>query len=342
VKFDCGILAVVRILTRYLLVRQLASVSVVLALLVGLVWLSQALRLAHHVLGSTNLPLLGKILVASLPTLVVRTLPLAVAAGILLALGRLAAAGELLAMQLAGARPLRLAAPSVLLAAGAATAVVMIGVWLETPALRALRSTLHQAAAGVLVLDAAPGRFRRLGPETTLYVERAEPIGPAAAQLHGLLLVAEGDEPTLLLAESARAHLARADVLRLELRHGELQTLNDTGGLRRIRFEALERHVALGPALAPHLGFLDRLGGRPRATATAALSCLALGLLAAAFALRSGTRRAAAPLALVVIGAYGILAWAAGLLWPQAVVPWGQVGVTIVTLAAAVLSLARH
>jgi len=145
-----------RIITRHLLAQLGAALLLGLLLLVGLVWALQALRLGHHLaLGGAPL---GRLLLWSAPTLLVFALPLALAAAVLLTFGRLAETNQLLALRAAGASPLQLATPALLLSVLAGLAAGLTALELEPPALRALRVTAGEVAARALHVEAARDR----------------------------------------------------------------------------------------------------------------------------------------------------------------------------------------
>ena len=109
-----------RILTRYLLGRMAGPLAAALALLCGLIFALQVLRLGHHILGGGLGAGFGlRLLLYSLPSLAVFCLPLALAAAVLFVMGRMAAAGELEGMALAGRSPLQICAPAGALSAPA-------------------------------------------------------------------------------------------------------------------------------------------------------------------------------------------------------------------------------
>ena len=331
------------IITRYLLLRALGPILVALLLLCGLVFVLQIMRLGHHVVGAgLGAGFVGRLALYSLPTLVVFALPLALAIGLVYALGRLADSGQLLALRLAGASPLRQAAAGCMLSVTAALVTLIVAVHLEPAALARLGLLLRQGAAHVLIHGPRPGRFLPLLEGTTLYVERRLPHGPGAARFAGFLLSRQ-EGRFVVLARQASMSLASEQAVVLELSDGEFQQIKKDGGLRRVRFSSLRFALDLSPALRRHLGFLTQLARRQDRLLTAPLACLALGLLLTAVGLG---RQGLASMEGLRLAARGVLAvslyqaslWGVEMVWPG---PWGAATLSGVVLAGSLLWLVR-
>lgn len=335
------------IVTRYLLFRALGPTLVALLLLCGLIFLLQIMRLGHHVVGGgLGLMFVGRLALCSLPTLVVFALPLALAAGLVHALGRLADTSELLALRLAGVPASRLAVAGVALSAGAALVTLVLSAHVEPAALARLSLLLRQGAAHVLIHGPRPGRFLPLAEGTTLYVERRLPDVDGAASFSGFFLARDRGN-FVVLARQATMRLARYETQQgtqqetvvLLLRDGELQEKKKSG-LRRVRFSSLRFALDLSPALRRHLGFLSRLAARQDRIIAAPLACLALGLLISALGLgrrgqvkMAGLRLAAS--GLLAVGLYQAGLWGVEMVWP------GPLGAGLLSFAVMVGSLVR-
>jgi lipopolysaccharide export system permease protein len=309
------------LLGSYLLRRALGPTLVALALLCGLIFLLQALRLGHHLLGGggAGLGLLARVSLLSLPTLVVFCLPLSLAAGLLFSLGRLEETGQLLALRAAGASPLRLAAPHALLGLAAALTCLLVAALWEPAALRGLRELLGRRAAEVLVASTRPGRFQRLAGGGTLFVRQRLPAPGPGARFGGFLLARDRPRSTVLVAREATLSHAGRTRIRLQLKNGELQLRTRRGGLRTVRFQSLQSQLDLGPALDRHLGFLARMAAERHRALTAPLSCLALALLATAVGLsRRRGRMQRALLGLAGVAGYQLSLWGVTLVLPGA------------------------
>jgi hypothetical protein len=313
-----------RLLTRYLL-RQTAGVVILCLLLgAGLVYLLQLLRLGHHLAGALSAGLLARAFVLSLPTLLLGCLPLALAAALLFSLGRLSDRGELEAFAAAGASPLQIARPLLLLAlCSAALAGALARV--EPGAVALLSRLATGSAARALWLGAAPGRFHELAG-ATLHFEARRP-GPGGELLLERLLLAL-DDRILVVARAARIRIDESGRARVDLEAGELQSLPVAGSagsgarpstsLRRVQFESASLALDLRGELRAHLGFLGGLvggGGWIARGVSAASSCLCLSILALAIGLRvprRGLRRAG--LGLAVTAGYAFASWGASVL----------------------------
>jgi lipopolysaccharide export LptBFGC system permease protein LptF len=327
------------LLTRYLLARCAGPLLVALALFCGLIWLLQALRLGHHLLGAgLGAGVAGQALLYSLPTLVVFALPLALAAAILYASGHLAETGELRTLRARGASPLQLGVPGLLLTGACIVVVASLALFVEAPALGQLRRTLLESAARTLVLGSRPRCFHRLFDETVLYVDRRLGAADARSARFGGLLLASG--PRVLLAREADVSLERqGEVALLRLRDGEVQLLTRAGRLRRVRFGTLEQRLDLRRATRAHFGFLAELSGASACTRAlnAAAACLALGLLATVLGpVRGGSRLRMALLGLAGVGLYQLGVWSGAALLPER----GDLWPPALALAAAAGSLA--
>lgn len=293
-----------RVLTRYLLGRQAVALVVATLLVVGLVWTFQLLRLGHHLVsGAGGLPsLLGALLLYSLPTLLCFALPLALALAILFSLAQLGETGELDALRAAGASPLRLAWPGVLLCLLGA-GLALLAQRLEPGALARLERTVRRGGVRAVIHGLRPNRFNSLPRGTVVYLEGRRPVGPDRLELRGLLISAGGSERLVL---ARRGWLRRAgSALALELRDGELQLDDRSGRLTRARFGSMTHRLEL-PGVGA--GGLPRALVRPRAAWAGAL---ALGLIATTLglALRGRLQLVLCGLGAVVL--YQLLALAA-------------------------------
>ncbi len=334
----------ISIFTRYLLLRILPPVLVALLLMCGLVFLLQIMRLGHHVVGAGLGPgFVGRLALYSLPTLLVFALPLALASGLVYALGRLAETNQLLALRLAGASPLGCASAGVMLSTAAALATLALAVYAEPAALANLGLLLRQGAAHVLIHGPRPGRFLPLTEGTTLYVEHKLPDQQGAARFSGFMLSSQQGR-RVVFARQASMSLARGQAVVLRLRDGEIQQKKKDGGLRRVRFTSLRFSLDLSPALRRHLGFLTRLAARHDRLITAPLACLALGLLICAMALggRGRSNRAGLRLAawgILAVGLYHAGLWGLEVVWPG---PLGAAVLSSAVVVGSVLRLIRH
>ena len=297
---------------------MLTPLVAALALISGLIWILQALRLGHHLIGAGPRAL-GQIILLSLPFLLTFAFPLALAAALLLVFSRLRGGGELLALQAAGAAPLQIAAPALLLCVAGALSVFILAEVVQPRALPHLSRLLSRSGTQTALQKAEPGRFHRLLDSTTLFISERRRGAAGGTKASGVLLAQERP-PLLLVARRAQIR-PRGDLsLRLELQQGELHRQRASGqlrGLQRLRFERMGLTLNLGAALRRHLGFIESLSGQ-RSPLTGPLSCLALGLLVSVIGLGRGSRWAVAARGLTAVAAFQFALWGVQVVWPGA------------------------
>lgn len=187
-------------------------------------------------------------------------LPIAFLAGVLLAVGRMAADGEVAALRASGLGPSRLLIPVLALGVGVSgvTGYLMLGV--EHRAQRALRERVREIALRGSLLE--PGAARRLGG-LTLFARERRPDG----ELGGVVLRDDSDpeRPLLVVAERGSLVLDRdARALRLQLARGDLHLGGGAG--QRIAFESFEYAIPDQPLRAA-----QRARVRPREMSLAEL-----------------------------------------------------------------------
>lgn len=236
---------------RYLLGRLVWPLLLVLTLLCGLLFGTQAMRLGHHLLGqdmgaSALVVLLG----LSLPTLLVFVAPFALFAALLLTLGALEQRGELAANRLAGASGMHLTAPALLLTLVLTAATALTGLWLEPAAVARLRALALRDAVRVMLLEAPAGQFRQVGHGATLHVAKRLPSPAGQGVFEGFFLSRDQGRE-ILLARGATAQGAGHMGVALELRDGEIhqQLASEDGSsarIRKIRFARLTTGLDLG------------------------------------------------------------------------------------------------
>ncbi len=327
--------------------------------------------LAKDLLGYADLvvnrrlgaPAVAAIALYQLVPLLAWTLPFALLVGVLVALGRLAADREILALEAAGVSPARVAGPVLAVAAAVALAglfLAQVGApWAHRALTGSLEAMLRDHPGAVLragsVIDF--GRHKLLAREVspdgselrgvllfvpdlgeTLFADRADvspaPGGDLALELHGGAMVR---------APEAGAQYLRFDRFGTVL-HQEESPLLDSPGERLASATAADlRATTLDPATPPTTARLARAEAQRRVALPVA--ALVFGLLAAPLALggRALSRSAGAVLGLgVTVAYYGLVQLGNGLLRidgvPVAVAVWLP---NVVGGLAAVILLAR-
>ncbi len=147
-------------LDRYLLREVLVPLAVSLGVVVGLIFLLQARRLATAALGlGLTLEDAGVIFVSALPPFLVLAVPIAYLLSVLIGLGRLANDLELVAMMSTGAGPLRIARVPMLLGAVISLAALPIALYGEPLGMNALHDRLIDVGLRNLTRAVQPGVF---------------------------------------------------------------------------------------------------------------------------------------------------------------------------------------
>lgn len=305
---------------RYLLGRLVWPLLLTLALLCGLLFGMQAMRLGHHLLGQgMGGGALLMLLLLSLPTLLVFVAPFALPCALLLTLGALEQRGELDAMRLAGASGTRLAAPAGVLILALAGLTGVTAWTVEPAAVAGLRALAMRDAVRVMLLQAPAGQFRQVGEDTTLHVARRLSAPSGQGAFSGFFMSRDSGRE-ILLARRALVRVAGQGGVSLELHDGEIhqRVVGEGGpgsGLRKIRFGRLTMGLELGAALDRHLGFLATLSADPARAIHAASLCAGLGCLALLIALGRGGRLRKAALGLAGVLAYQALLWGLAMVW---------------------------
>lgn len=196
------------------------------------------LMLADFALG--DLAVLVRLIAISL---LVYALPIAFLFGVLLAIGRMAADVEIIAMRACGFGVASLMVPIGALGLALSLLTLPLCLEIEPMARRELTGTLQS----LLVRGAAiePGRFNRLG-DRTFYVDERGPDG----SLRGIVISDRSDaqRPFTVFAESGELEMDEASgVLALRLGRGDvhLELTDDESRYQRVSFESLEYRIDL-------------------------------------------------------------------------------------------------
>jgi len=353
-----------RTLSRYL-ARELIAPTVT-----ALLGLTTAV-LAKDLLGYADLvvnrglgaPAVAAIALYQLIPLLTWTLPFALLVGVLVALGRLAADREILALEAAGVSLARVAQPVLAVAAGVAVAGLVLAQLAAPWARRELTSSLEA------MLRDHPGAVLRAGAVLDFGQHKllAREVSPDGSELRGVLLFVP-DLGETLFAERADVSRAPGGDLALELHGGALVRAPEAGAqyLRFDRFgtvlhqedsplldspgerlasatQAALRAIIADPATPATTVRLARAEAQRRVALPVA--ALVFGLLAAPLALggRALSRSSGAVLGLgVTVAYYGLVQLGNGLLRvdgiPVAVAVWLP---NVVGAVAAAVLLAR-
>ena len=158
---------------------------------------------------------------STFPDILIFTLPMGVLVGVLIALGRLSADSELIAMSALGMGRRRLLVPVGFLAVGATALTFAMTLWLGPLSVRTFRTLEDRLRAGQASYQVAPRVFDERFPRMVLYVND---IDSAATRWKGVFLAGtDKGVSRLTLAEEAIVIADRSEgKLELHLRNGSV------------------------------------------------------------------------------------------------------------------------
>jgi LPS export ABC transporter permease LptF/LPS export ABC transporter permease LptG len=165
---------------------------------------------------------IGLLFICTFPGILSFTLPIGVLVGVLIALGRLSADSEIIAMSALGMGRRRLLMPVGAVAFGATLLTFLMTLWLGPLSVRTFRSIEDQLRAGQASYQVTPRVFDERFPQMVLYVND---IDSAATRWKGVFLAGTDNknESQLTLAEEAIVIADRKEgKLELHLRNGSV------------------------------------------------------------------------------------------------------------------------
>ena len=164
---------------------------------------------------------IGILFLSTFPDILIFTLPIGVLVGVLIALGRLSADSELIAMSALGMGRNRLLVPVGILAVGATAITFAMTLWLGPLSVRTFRTLEDRLRAGQASFQVTPRVFDERFPRMVLYVND---IDSAATHWKGVFLAdTDKDVSRLTLAEDAIVIADRSEgKLELHLRNGSV------------------------------------------------------------------------------------------------------------------------
>jgi len=186
---------------------------------------------------------------STFPGILSLTLPMGVLIGVLIALGRLSADSELIAMSALGMGRRRLLVPVGILALGATAITFMMTLWLSPLSVRTFRNIEERLRAGQASYQVAPRVFDERFPLMVLYVND---IDSAATRWRGVFLAGtDKGVSRLTLAEEAIVVADRnGGKLQLHLRDGSVHefSADDPGHYSLSAFGQRDFPVEVKPA----------------------------------------------------------------------------------------------
>lgn len=175
-----------KILDRYILWEISGYALLGLAVFTFVLTTPELLRLSElFARQSVPLTTLLKLCATILPGKLVWTIPMAVLVGLLMGWSRLAADGEIVALQATAVGLGRLLRPAVLFAAGGFLLALLSSIWWAPAAARSFRALQAELAAGQVPYAVQPRVFEERFPNSILYVQE---VRAGAARWQGIFL----------------------------------------------------------------------------------------------------------------------------------------------------------
>src|SRR5262249_44406415 len=157
---------------------SLGAFVLVLVALTGAIWLTQALRDVDLMTnqGQSALVFLG-ITSLVIPPLVLVIAPVALVVAVAHSLHRLATDSEIIVMNGAGMKPLRLLQPFVAVTLVASTMLMVNSAYVAPESMRTLRRWLTEVRTDLVSNIVQPGRFTQLEPALAFNIRERRPNG---------------------------------------------------------------------------------------------------------------------------------------------------------------------
>ena len=248
-----------RLIDRYICRQVFSHALLGLGIFSFVFFVPQLVRLMDLVVRhSASWDTLGILFLCTLPGILIFTLPMGVLVGVLIALGRMSADSELIAMSALGFGRRRLLVPIGILAVGATLITFCMTLWLAPLSVRTFRVLEDRLRAGQASFQVTPRVFDERFPRMVLYVND---IDSTATRWKGVFLAGTDakDISRLTLAEEAIVIADRSEgKLELHLRNGSTHefSVNEPGNYSLSAFAARDlpveaRGLETGPAAAP-------------------------------------------------------------------------------------------
>jgi LPS export ABC transporter permease LptF/LPS export ABC transporter permease LptG len=211
-----------RLIDRYICRQLFSHAALGLGVFTFVFFVPQLVRLMDLVVRHPGSWLtIGVLFLSTFPGILSLTLPIGVLVGVLIALGRLSADSELIAMSALGMGRRRLLVPVGILAVGATAITFTMTLWLGPLSVRTFRTIEDRLRAGQASYQVAPRVFDERFPQMVLYIND---IDSAATRWKGVFLAGiDKGVSRLTLAEEAIVIADRSEgKLELHLRNGSV------------------------------------------------------------------------------------------------------------------------
>lgn len=225
--------------SRYVISQILGPFGLFSLVLLGLVWLTQSLRVIETVVASgQSAAVFLQFAALLLPVVVSMILPVAAFAATLYALNRMFMDSEVVVLMSAGMSRLRLARPVLAFGFCVMLAMAVVTLYLMPTASRELRTRMAEAGADVAGALLREGEFLTPADGVTVYVRRAGRDG----QMAGLFVQDDRDADARVTYTAQRAALVRTeDGPRLVMFDGAAQRMD--GAERTLSVLAFDKLV---------------------------------------------------------------------------------------------------
>jgi lipopolysaccharide export system permease protein len=223
-------------LDRYLFRQCLVPFAVATGIVTAIIWMTQSLQRADIMVEHGQSAIVfARLSLLILPSLIAVIIPFALFAGALYALQRMHADSEIAVMHAAGMSRLRIGAPLLLIAGGAAAATLWVNLELMPSTYRMLKREIADIRADIANAVLRSGEFITVADGFTIYVESAAPNG----RLEGLLVSDyrnSGRAETYMAQRGYIQDTPAGPVL--QLANGNIQRVSPTTGqIDIVRFE---------------------------------------------------------------------------------------------------------
>jgi LPS export ABC transporter permease LptF/LPS export ABC transporter permease LptG len=244
-----------RLIDRYICRQLFSHAFLGLGIFTFVFFVPQLVRLMDLVVRHpASWSTIGILFLSTFPDILIFTLPIGVLVGVLIALGRLSADSELIAMSALGMGRRRLLVPVGILAVGATAITFLMTLWLGPLSVRVFRTLEDRLRAGQASYQVAPRVFDERFPRMVLYVND---IDSAATHWKGVFLAGTDEGVSrLTLAEEAIVIADRNEgKLELHLRNGSVHEFaaSDPGHYSLSAFGQRDLPVDVQSAEADHV-----------------------------------------------------------------------------------------
>jgi lipopolysaccharide export system permease protein len=225
-----------RLIDRYLLRQLIGPVALATLALSAVALLSQSLSGLDLIVNQRQSALVFlKVTLLAMPQLINLILPVAVFVAALVALNRLHTEQEIVVCFAGGMSRWRVISPAVRLACGLAFAALLMNLFVQPAAYRAMRDTLFEVRTDLASTLVREGEFTEPAPGLTVYAQSVD----GAGNLRNLFIhqIKSDGSDTTYSAEQGRVARAQGRPV-LILRNGSNQELSSQGVLNYLTFRS--------------------------------------------------------------------------------------------------------